>query len=95
MSTPREIITRKLRVTAPMAGEIEVTIDLTGIVDQIVDSVATRAYQNATGITESVTRVSLPGKAVLTEDTIITRNAHLRLNNVPRNSVVPKWEVIE
>lgn len=89
-----EIIVRKVRVLEPMLGEIEVTLNLTSIVNQIAKDAALQAYRNHGGVTNTVVRLSIPSKAVCTPDTMATRNAYLALNQEKRENLDPTLEVL-
>jgi hypothetical protein len=90
-----EIAVRKVRVLKPMAGEIEVTIDVADAINRMALAAAKHAYRLARGWSDASASVCAPAKAVCTPDTLITRNAHLALNNEKREFMRIELEVIE
>lgn len=94
VSEPKqEIVVRKVRVLEPMAGEIEVTINVTDAINEMALNAAKHAYRLRRGWSDANANVYAPAKAVCTPETISAREAYLHLNNISREHVRPVLEV--
>ena len=68
----RKIIVRKVRLLAPIVGEIEVSVDITDMIDDLAIHAAKHALKMRSGHSKATTYACAKATATVSPETMIT-----------------------